>query len=275
MAERQPRDFPTTTKSPHEQAGRTNAATHPSGLTRTAEAAQIFGVIAAVVTTLVAADTRAARLTWALVLGSSIVGLNLALRLAAHHPWNRRNLVVIAIQTSAVAALIGIAINLSPTSSVTTARNTGRGPAATLDLARENYALTRSSFIDTNDQDKVDLDTACPGWGNQHPRLGPSRCGELADLILDEEGIHNANSRPNIIAPNPDSPLDVSSCNATFSADPARLVSRVSTRDLAVGSTFCVKTDLDATVLVEIDTIDTDPDGALQTLTISFKVWKP
>jgi hypothetical protein len=276
MAEPQPGDFPTSTKSPHEQAERANAATHPNGLTRTTELAQILGVIATVMAALLAADTRAARLIWALGLSASIVVLNLVLRLAAHHPWNRRNLLVILIQILAVAVLIGIAIRLSPTNPVTTPENTGRGQAgANLDLSKDSYVLRRSSFIDTNDQDKVDLDTACPGWGNQHPRLGPSRCGELADLILDEEGIHNANSRPNIIAPTPHSSLDINSCNATFSTDPAHLVSRVSTRDLAVGYTFCVKTDLDATALVEIDTIDTDSDGALQTLTISFKVWKP
>jgi hypothetical protein len=41
--------------------------------------------------------------------------------------------------------------------------DTSSGPHLIVD--KTGYVLRLSSFIDTNDEDKVDVDTGCPGWG--------------------------------------------------------------------------------------------------------------
>jgi hypothetical protein len=57
-------------------------------------------------------------------------------------------------------------------------------------LTKTRYPLTPSSNPLTNDGDKVDLDTGCPGWGPTSVRVGRSRCGDLADLIVETSSLN-------------------------------------------------------------------------------------
>lgn len=141
-------------------------------------------------------------------------------------------------------------------------------------IDKMGYVLRRSSSIATNDQDKVDLDTGCPGWGGMHPHLGPSRCGETADLILDQEGIHPADDRPRFIEISHDSPGGYAECRSALAAKPSRSVSQLEATTLRSGERFCVQTDLDHTALVTVDDVSTDAFHQLEQLTIDFFVWR-
>jgi hypothetical protein len=151
----------------------------------------------------------------------------------------------------------------------------GNAPAAREpSIDKKGYVLRRSSSIATNNQDKVDLDTGCPGWGGMHPRFGPSRCGETADLILDQEGIHPADDRPRFIEIGHDSPGGYAECRSALAAKPSRSVNQLEATALRSGERFCAQTDLDNTALVTVDDVATDAFHRLQQLTIDFAVWR-
>ncbi len=141
-------------------------------------------------------------------------------------------------------------------------------------IAKKGYVLRRSSSIATNDQDKIDLDTGCPGWGGMHPRIGPSRCGETADVILDQEGVHAADNRPRFVELDHNSGGDFAGCQAALTAKPASSLSQVEVATLRADDRICVQTELDNIALVTIQTVSTDAVHQLQQLTIDFVVWR-
>jgi len=75
-----------------------------------------------------------------------------------------------------------------------------------------------------------------------HPRIGPSRCGELADVIVDEEGIHTAESRPRLISPASDTEAS-KVCRALLDERPSRANAEIRAADRAPGGRLCVETD--------------------------------
>jgi hypothetical protein len=141
-------------------------------------------------------------------------------------------------------------------------------------IEKSGYVLRRSSSIWTNDEDKVDLDTGCPGWGDMHPRLGPSRCGETADLILDQEGIHSADDRPRFIELDHNSAGDYPTCRADLTAKPARSLNQLEVSALSADERICTRTDMDNIALVTIQAVSTDALHQLQQLKVDFVVWR-
>jgi hypothetical protein len=137
--------------------------------------------------------------------------------------------------------------------------------------SKERYDLVPSYSVFTNDEDKVDLDTACPGWGNQSPRVGPRRCGESADLIVDADGIHNANNEPNIARTQSGGGGGYRTCQIAI-AESSRAVSQVASNELSDGDAFCVKTDKSRLALVEIRQLNVS-SGVLTHVSLRFTVW--
>lgn len=141
-------------------------------------------------------------------------------------------------------------------------------------VSYDGYLLRRSSFIDTNDEDKVDVDTGCPGWGGMSPRLGPSRCGELADIILDQEGVHTAEGRPWLVSLPPGQPAGYQSCQLAL-AHPGLAVAEIGVRQLRTQPEFCVRTDLGNLAAVVTEALTLDGSGQLESMSISFRAWAP
>ncbi|OLF07584.1 hypothetical protein BLA60_27085 [Actinophytocola xinjiangensis] len=140
-------------------------------------------------------------------------------------------------------------------------------------IATDTYVLRVSRMVDTNDEDKIDLDTGCPGWGDMWPRVGPPRCGELGDVVVDEEGIHTGDDKPRLLLLGRESAGGHTSCLAGLTDESARRVGKLPLASLGVGSEICVKTDFENTGLVRIKDIATDQNGELRELTISYQVW--
>jgi hypothetical protein len=147
-------------------------------------------------------------------------------------------------------------------------------PAIKPFIAKTGYVLRRSESPLTNDEDKVDLDTGCPGWGDMHPHIGPSRCGETADLILDQEGIHSADDRPRFVELDHDSAGDYTTCRAGLTANPARSLSQLEVTTLRADERICTRTDMDNIALVTIQAVKADTSDQLQRLKVDFVVWR-
>jgi hypothetical protein len=148
--------------------------------------AQVFGsVFAAILAAVMAASwagTAAAVLATVAALATCIAifaGLN-------HLPWNRRKRVLVGVSAGIALALVVAAVAVGRQNTARSDAATGTGAAESEPaISSPSYLLTPSSSVFTNDQDKVDLDTGCPGHGPTKPQVGPDRCGENADLILD------------------------------------------------------------------------------------------
>jgi len=206
-------------------------------------------------------------------------------RLATRRIWIR----AVANAVVVVGLSVVIFVVLPKPGSVTSAsslsaggRGTDRGqqsqrspdaPAPILD--KKGHGLQRSSSIDTNDQDKVDLDTACPGWGGMSIRLGPRRCGELADLIVDEEGIHTPEGKPQMLRPPSEPTAGYETCRTMLGQRVNDKMSIIETDDLKPGVTLCVETDKRNIAIVRVDEVGLDAMGNLEKVTISFTIWTP
>lgn len=147
-------------------------------------------------------------------------------------------------------------------------------PVPSVLFDQEGYQLSVSSSIHTNDQDKIDLDTACPGWGDMG-WLGPERCGDLAELVADQEGLHTGDDRPGFRVLDPESGFD--ECAAVPAA---RLNSQLNLADFAKGLRLCVHTDENRIALVDLvrftvdeKIVDDRKVYELDTVVIDFKVW--
>ncbi|MGH8573163.1 MAG: hypothetical protein ACREX8_11410, partial [Gammaproteobacteria bacterium] len=153
--------------------------------------AQVFGSVFTVIVASVTAATLASA-TVAVLAAMAAVALCAAILIGLNQqPWNTRKKLVTTASASIAVVLIIAAVWIGaagkPSAVKTPAATADRGSdEPTLVISSPSYRLKPSASIFTNDQDKVDLDTACPGHGPTKPQVGPDRCGENADLILEE-----------------------------------------------------------------------------------------
>ncbi|MGM1063030.1 hypothetical protein [Saccharothrix sp. Mg75] len=129
-------------------------------------------------------------------------------------------------------------------------------------LTKDGYRLTPSSSPLTNHADKIDLDTGCPGWGPTGLRAGRSRCGDVADLIVETYGVHAPEDAPR---------LSVVDGGASYPVCRGRTdgVGTVRLSDLRAGTELCVSTDKDNLAAVRVDSVG---DGG--EVVISYRLWR-
>lgn len=239
----------------------------------------IVGISTVLLTFVNSGDLRA-KIVIVCVGGAAVLFLMLVTHLVTDQPRSRHRTVRIMVEVVALVALIVGAIVISPHGRSGVAAG---GPAPTVSgqgapapfITQQGYGLRPSSSIATNDQDKVDVDTGCPGWGNMRPRLGPSRCGEVTEVIADEEGIHTADGGPHLYPLAADAHPSFDSCVAALDAELDTGVNQVDIADLKVDDQICIRTDKRNVALVRVEAVTTDTLGQLTKLTIGFTVWKP
>ena len=239
--------------------------------------AQVFGSAVTVLTAAATAATLGGAAV-ALLVALSATALCSALFLAVGHgSWGRRKKAAVLISSVAAVGFVVAAAALAaagrgsststsiPTSAVVrdTSAVTPEGlrPHTPL-LEKSGLRLTPSSDPLTNIGDKVDLDTGCPGWGPTGVRVGRSRCGELADLIVEEHELHAPEHAPRLVL------LDSGrkASEVTCREQTTTAVGAVRLADLTTGSALCVRTDKGDIATVHVD-------GVAQDLVISFEVW--
>jgi hypothetical protein len=135
-------------------------------------------------------------------------------------------------------------------------------------VAKTDYQLIPSSNPLTNDADKVDLDTGCPGWGPTSIQVGRDRCGEAADLILEPTNLHTYEELPRLALLDRGQEASWAKCQEVVEADTATIGS-VQLSELRPGSELCVSTDKDHIAAVHVVSIDSTD------LVIGFEVWAP
>jgi hypothetical protein len=257
----------------HEEQQRRRTVASRARLGLILDLVQAFGVIFAVITALIASNTQRTLITTALGVVAAALVCTLAVQVTTHRSWDWRRLLLVSVQVAASIALVAAALVAAPNgdNQSSASPSTGSDPSPVLET--KNYKLTVSSFVDTNDQDKIDLDTGCPGWGSMRPRIGPSRCGELADIILDEEGLHSNDGRPTLAKLVSNSHPRYDDCQAALNDEPDHTVSKLDVSDIGAGTELCVRTDLNRTALVHLEDLELDTAGQLAASTISFTVW--
>jgi hypothetical protein len=238
----------------------------------------MFGVVLAVVLALVTADTFRARAAVMLAVMAAAVLLAVLVQMLSDQRPGSRRYRRIAIQgvaaTVLVVAAAGIYSSTTGGSHQPPSASTPTGPAPGRPLIeRTGYLLSPSSVPTTNDQDKVDLDTGCPGWGDMKPRIGPPRCGELADLVVDEEGLHTRDGGPHLLLPPAGQAAGYGLCRAGLGAEPDQGVNQIDVDALATAGSFCVETDRGNIAAVRVGKVTADTAANLATLTIDFIVW--
>lgn len=232
--------------------------------------AQVFSAVIVVVTVLVTAVSWPGLIVAVLIVAAAVfatvallVGLN-------GRFWTFRKKV-------ATAGSVGLAVLLAVTAAVVAAAarpaasalpgdsTTKDTSGATLVESAADYRLEVSTSINTNDKDKVDLDTACPGRGPTPIQVGPSRCGENADLILDDTELITWKRLPNLALSTTDPTPD--SCRRLLSSSDAR--GSVDVDTLATGSALCVLTDKGSIAVVRVTGRPAD-----SVLEFGFEVWR-
>lgn len=240
---------------------------------------QMFGVVLAVVLALVTADTFGARAAVMLAVMAAAVLLAMVVQTVSDQRSGSRRYRRIVIQGVAAAALFvaaaGIYSSTTGGSHQPPSASTPTGPVPGRPLIeRTGYLLSPSSVPITNDQDKVDLDTGCPGWGDMIPRIGPRRCGELADLIVDEEGLHTRDGGPHLLLPATGQAAEYDLCRAGLGAEPDQGVNQIDVGALTAAGSFCVETDRGNIAAVRVGKVTADAAEHLAALTIDFTVWR-
>lgn len=129
-------------------------------------------------------------------------------------------------------------------------------------MTKKGYRLKPSSDVRTNDIDKIDLDTGCPGWGPTSIPVGRKRCGELADLIVEPYGLHAPNDQP-LLAP-VDGLATHTSCR-----DRTDGVGTILLEDLHDGAQLCVWTDKHSIAAVHINSVTETGE-----VVIDYELWK-
>ncbi|MGH3877360.1 MAG: hypothetical protein ACRDSK_10040 [Actinophytocola sp.] len=133
--------------------------------------------------------------------------------------------------------------------------------------AKSAYQLSASSDPLSNYGDKVDLDTGCPGWGPMHPRIGPPRCGELADLIIESVYLHAPDYQPRLIALPNGQQASYDRCQDRL-VPPTDATGSVELAALTEGAWLCVSTDQGNIAAIRVVGNDT------ASLVVDFEVWK-
>jgi hypothetical protein len=128
-------------------------------------------------------------------------------------------------------------------------------------LVKTGYRLAPSSNPLTNDGDKIDLDTGCPGWGPTSVRVGRNRCGDLADLIVETQGLHAPDDAPRL------SPVDQASYASCRDRDDHVGIVRLT--DLRHRTELCARTDKDNIAAIHIDSVSDNGE-----IVISYTLWK-
>jgi hypothetical protein len=237
-----------------------------------ASLAQVFGTVFAVILAAVTAaswaGTAAAVLTTTAALAACIAiftGFN-------HRPWDRRKKILVSASGGIALGLIAAAVAVGVAGRQSTAgvdADTGSGAAESKPaISSPNYRLTPSSSIFTNDQDKVDLDTACPGHGPTKPQVGPDRCGENADLILDAGELLTWERSPRMALLPAGTRASQTTCRKQITQ--GDMVGSVEVEALKSDSELCVKTDKGSVAVVRIEDLT-----KLPSIAISFDVWPP
>ncbi|MGW5054582.1 hypothetical protein [Actinokineospora sp. NPDC004072] len=170
-------------------------------------------------------------------------------RIAIKH--NNRSRMPLLVGFAVLGAALAIAVPLA------LKQEPAETPPRDVVVAATAFRLVPSSDPTTNNTDKVDLDTGCPGWGPTRIRVGPSRCGELADLILEDDKIHTPGYAPLISRP----------AGAGCDDRTAAAVAAVAVTDLRPGAVLCVRTDKGNTADVRVDEVG-------PAVVISFQTWR-
>lgn len=156
-----------------------------------------------------------------------------------------------------------------PGSAVTTAAPQGTSPPVR--LTKDEFLLTPSSDIDTNDLDKVDLDSGYPGHGDAPLLIGPPRNGGLADIIMEEGEIHPARTNDLAYLLLPAGQVgSYERCRAGLTDTKSKL-SRIPLGKLKQGVQFCVMTNERHTALVRVVRA---PSGVPLQMVVGFTVWE-
>ena len=225
--------------------------------------AQVFGSAFAVLVVAVSAANWAGVLVAALITVAAI-GVCVALFAGFNgRRWDRRKTALVAVSSATALILVGVAA---------VAGGSGRRGAKVAEdaepapvLSSSSYRLAPSSSVFTNDQDKVDLDTGCPGRGPTRIQVGPSRCGENADLILDAGELVTWERMPRIALPDPGERASHATCRRLLTL--SRMLGRIDVRRLDEGSQLCVLTDKGSSAAVRVE------DVSMPSIVISFDVW--
>ncbi len=191
----------------------------------------------------------------------AIAGLMLWLERRNRPRWSGRSAVLAMV---VAASLTTSAVTFVPTADPVRGEGTAEPVTEPEPFIRKSgYRLKPSSFINSNDRDKIDLDTGCPGRGATPHQLGPARCGELADLIVEDYGIHTPDSEPRITVLT--GPASYNTCHNRTDG-----VGTVALDAITSDTELCVTTDKDNVAAVHIDTVDNNGD-----ITLSYEVWTP
>lgn len=226
---------------------------------------QVGGVFFTGALAFVLADTARIRLATTVAAAATVLLVGATYQLAIRRT-GKRSLVAGLGQAGAAALLIAVTVIALPRGSDPTVPE--------LVVEQRGYELRPSSFVDTNDEDKVDLDTGCPGWGDMAISLGPPRCGQLADLIVEETKLHSIGG-VRLVRLRADEPATYPSCRTALREQPQRGVVSIRPDELAPGDRLCLETDLGRLALVEVERVMVDGVGSLGSLTIGFAVWRP
>jgi hypothetical protein len=209
-----------------------------------------------------------------------------------HRPWTQVKQILVASLAASSLALAGVAVavavsgNQHPASG--TAASSGpetgsapsepqtaapQSPPSTTEpqqrepiVAKTNYQLIPSSNPLTNDADKVDLDTGCPGWGPTSVQVGRDRCGEAADLILESTNLHTYEELPRLAVLDGGQEASWTTCHEVLEADNAT-VGTVQLSVLRPGLELCVLTDKDNIAAVHVVSMSSAD------VVIGFEVW--
>ncbi len=228
--------------------------------------AQVFGSVFAVILAAVTAATMVGAtvaILAAMAAGAACASILVGLNQDAH---GRRKKIIAggcaggALVLATVAAAIGILGRQA-----TAAGQDADEPVPI--MSSTSYRLTPSAWFTTNDQDKVDLDTGCPGHGPTTLQVGPTRCGEKADLILSDNELLTWERQPRLVPISGDE-LTYAACRKSL--DPLLAFGSVAVDELRKGSGLCVSTDKGAIAAVRIENTAGAPG-----IEISFKVWVP
>lgn len=134
-------------------------------------------------------------------------------------------------------------------------------------LSKAAYRLTPSSNPLTNDRDKIDLDTGCPGWGPSATRVGRNRCGDLADLIAEDYGLHSPDDTPRLAPLAQGEHASYTVCRRKFDNHGGVGVLRLA--DLPDGVELCVMTDKDNIAAVRVDSVTSERE-----LIVTYRLWQ-
>jgi hypothetical protein len=240
---------------------------------------QVGGVFSSFILALVLADTARIRIAILLAGCAAVVLMRVIYLLSSKRPRGRRLHLRVGAQAALAIAMIAIAAVLASSAASTATETNAPVPTGAADgtppplMDKENYVLRPSSSVDTNDKDKVDLDTGCPGWGEMFPHIGPRRCGGLADLVVEPDAIHTADDQPAIVVLPPGVEGTYLSCHSRLTSEPNASVSSLPASGLKDGEAMCIRTDQGNTALVQLDKVPKDDLGQLTSVTIEFKLW--